>query len=239
MILDALKLGSVSYPVSFRKLFILTTHYSRRTPVRHDQVPALRSERSRIRQDSGRDLCAAGIQARRPLNNAGTGANLVQAGAKTAQGFEAMVGMHCVATLLFTQLLLPQLRAAASRTSASVRVVWTSSFLAEAASPANGIDFDRLETGTTDRTHDYAVSKVGTWMLDRELARRYGKDGIVSVIQNPGNLKAGSYAGTPTVAMFFIRPLLYEAKFGAYTELYAGLSPDITLESNNGAYVIP
>jgi len=38
--------------------------------------------------------------------------------------------------------------------------------------------------------------------------------------------------------MFFIAPLLNEPKFGDYTELYAGLSPDITLE-NNGAYVIP
>lgn len=29
--------------------------------------------------------------------------------------------------------------------------------------------------------------------------------------------------------------MLYEAKFGAYTELYAGLSPDIT-EEHNGAW---
>jgi hypothetical protein len=32
--------------------------------------------------------------------------------------------------------------------------------------------------------------------------------------------------------------LLHEAKFGAYTELYAGLSSEITLEKN-GAYIIP
>lgn len=65
-------------------------------------------------------------------NNGGTGANLVQPGARTAQGFEAMVDMHCIATLLFTQLLLPQLWAAVSAsptTPSSVRVVWTSSLL--------------------------------------------------------------------------------------------------------------
>lgn len=175
-------------------------------------------------------------------NNAGTGANMVDPGSKTKQGFEAMVGMHCVATLLFTQLVLPQLRAAvaASTTPGSVRVVWTSSFLAEAASPTNGVNFAALENGVSNRTQNYAVSKVGTWMLAREMARRHGngKDDIVSVVQNPGNLNAGSYSGTPPVAMFFIRPLLHHSIFGAYTELFAGLSPTISPEQN-GSYVIP
>lgn len=174
-------------------------------------------------------------------NNAGTGANVVEPGARTKQDLEAMIGMHCVAVLLLTQLLLPQLRAAvaaASGTPGSVRVVWTSSFLAEGASPPNGIEFDLLEKGTMNRTRNYAVSKVGNWMLGREMARRYGKDGIVSVVQNPGNLKTNAYDGNSGVVMFFLNRLLHEAKFGGYTELYAGLSPDITLE-NNGAYIIP
>ncbi|KAJ5853568.1 hypothetical protein N7534_006111 [Penicillium rubens] len=176
-------------------------------------------------------------------NNAGTGANLVEAGAKTAQRFEAIVGMHCIATLLFTELVRPQLQEAAAAPETargSVRVVWTSSFLAEGASPANGIDFAVLDNGTKYRTRNYAVSKVGTWILGLVLARRSNLDQekIVSVVQNPGNLNAGSYAGTPAVAMFFISPLLHEAKFGAYTELYAGLSSEITVEKN-GAYIIP
>lgn len=176
-------------------------------------------------------------------NNAGTGANRVEADARTAQGFESMMGMHCIATLLFTELLRPQLRAAAAAPETprgSVRVVWTSSFMAEGASPANGIDFTKLEEGHNDCTRNYSVSKVGTWMLGRELARRYQLDqeNIISVVQNPGNLNTGTYEGTPAVAMFFIRALLHESKFGAYTELYAGLSSEITLEQN-GAYVIP
>ncbi|KAF7596253.1 hypothetical protein BBP40_002786 [Aspergillus hancockii] len=58
-------------------------------------------------------------------NNAGTGANGVTIGQRTAQGLESMIGMHCVATLLFTQLLPPQLRAATatSGTSGKTRVV--------------------------------------------------------------------------------------------------------------------
>lgn len=32
--------------------------------------------------------------------------------------------------------------------------------------------------------------------------------------------------------------MLYPPKFGAYTELYAGWSPDITLKTN-GSYIVP
>ncbi|KAF7547338.1 hypothetical protein G7Z17_g7799 [Cylindrodendrum hubeiense] len=159
--------------------------------------------------------------------------------AKTVQGLESMVGMHCVATLLFTQLLEPQLRAAAaaSSTSGAVRVVWTASIAADQV-PPNGIEFELLDTGTEDRVRNYGVSKVSSWMLSREMAQRNGKHGIVSIAQNPGNVKAGSYEGAPATLMFFMNRILHEPKFGAYTELYAGLSPEITLE-HNGAYVIP
>ncbi|KAM5354043.1 hypothetical protein ACJ41O_000693 [Fusarium nematophilum] len=174
-------------------------------------------------------------------NNAGTGGYRVSPGARTAQGFEPMVGMHCVATLLFTTLLIPQLRAAAADAPGAARVVWTSSIVADQGSPPNGIDFDTLSTGTPDRVLNYAVSKTGSWMVSRELARRHGAgDGIISVAQNPGNVKAGSYEGAPATTMFFLnRFILHEPRFGAYTELYAGLSDEISLESNNGAYIIP
>lgn len=170
-------------------------------------------------------------------NNAGAGANNVEIGERTPQDLDPMVGTNCVATLLFTKLLVPQLRAA-STTESPARVVWTSSFLAEGASPTNGIDLNLLDKGTTDRVKNYAISKAGTWMLGREFARRYGNDGVVSVIQNPGNLRAGGYDKVPALTMFFIAPLLHEPTFGGYTELYVGLSLDITLEKN-GAYVIP
>ncbi|KAK9384414.1 Glucose/ribitol dehydrogenase [Lipomyces mesembrius] len=174
-------------------------------------------------------------------NNAGTGANGVTIGQRTAQDLEPMIGMHCVATLLFTQLLLPQLRAAAAASgeSGKTRVIWTSSGLAEAGSPPNGIDFDVLDKGTNKPLQNYGASKAGTWILSREFARRHGKDGIVSVCLNPGYLRTASFNGTPALVMFIMnRVMLHDAIFGAYTELYAGLSPDITLE-NSGSYIIP
>ena len=52
-----------------------------------------------------------------------------------------MIGMHCVATLLFTELHVPQLRKAASEgENGRTRVVWTSSGMAEEGSPKNGIE---------------------------------------------------------------------------------------------------
>jgi NAD(P)-dependent dehydrogenase (short-subunit alcohol dehydrogenase family) len=147
-----------------------------------------------------------------------------------------MVGMHCVATLLFTTLLIPQLRIAAAEPSSSARVVWTSSIVTDQGSPANGIDIEILHTGTSDRVLNYAVSKAGSWMLSREMARRHGAEGIVSVAQNPGNIRGGSYEGTPAATMWFLnRFVLHPTVYGAYTELFAGLSPDV----DNGAYIIP
>ncbi|OHW91204.1 NAD-binding Rossmann-fold-containing protein [Colletotrichum incanum] len=173
-------------------------------------------------------------------NNAGMGGLILPPGSRTKQGFEAMIGMHCIAAQLFTHLLLPQLRNAVTNApKGSVRVVWTSSFLADSHSPTNGIEFNLLEEGTMDRPRNYAQSKAGNWFLGHEMASRHGSEGIVSVTQNPGNLRAGSYVGTPALAMlFFDFFFLHDTKFGGYTELYAGLSPEISLE-NNGAYVIP
>ena len=166
---------------------------------------------------------------------------MVQLGDRTAQGFEPMIGMHCIATLLFTELLLPNLRASAEANGrcGKTRVVWTSSPAAERFSPHNGIVFDLLNTGSKDRFQNYGASKAGTWLLSREFAHRYGQDGILSITQNPGQLKAGSYAGMPWLMMVFLKLLiLYDPIFGAYTELYAGLSDDIEM-GDNGAYVIP
>ncbi|KAF4912434.1 putative oxidoreductase [Colletotrichum viniferum] len=172
-------------------------------------------------------------------NNAGTGGYGVKPGATTVQGFQAMIGMHCIAAQLFTHLLIPHLRAAATTApKGSVRVVWTSSFLGEGGTPTNGIDFATLESGTPDLVQNYAVSKLGNWMLGREMAVRYRADGIVSVAQNPGNIRAGSYAGTPGWVMMLLGPLMYETKLGGCTELYAGLSPEVSLETS-GCYVIP
>ena len=177
-------------------------------------------------------------------NNAGGGGYRVKEGARTVQGFEPMMGWHCIATLLFTTLLLPLLQAAANaereRSGAfggQTRVLWISSGMAETDTPKFGIDFDQLEG--TNRIKNYAMSKAGVWFLGREFARRYASDGILSLPVNPGNLKTNSWSGTPAPLMWvFNAVMLHDAIFGSYTALYAGISPTLTME-HSGQHIIP
>lgn len=170
-------------------------------------------------------------------NNAGCGPKRVQPGQKTVQGFEPMVGMHLIATLLLCKMLRSQLRAAvATSKPGAVRVIWVASKAVEGAA-RNGIDFEHLHNGK-DLHYNYGASNVGSWFLGREMAHRWSDDGIVSVALNPGNVKANSYENMGWATMLLIRPLLHETRLGAYTQLYAGLSDEIT-PKNSGAYIIP
>lgn len=157
----------------------------------------------------------------------------------TVQNIEGHIGINCVAPLLFTDLLLPQIKAAA-KANKSARIVWTGSAITEGKAPPGGINFKLIEAGkSTDPFADYAGSKVGNYWLAAECAKRYAKDGIISVCQNPGNLKSEFYRHQPALMMLFVNRILHEPKMGAYTELYAGLSPEMTPEINNGTYIWP
>ncbi|KAF2500919.1 NAD(P)-binding protein [Lophium mytilinum] len=171
-------------------------------------------------------------------NNAGIGGAPI--GTTTKQGIEGHIGVNCVGPLLFTQLLYPLLQAAAkSSAKGSVRVVWTSSPIVDMGAPKGGIDFKSIDSGKTmNSNRDYSCSKVGNWFLADEGAKRWGKDGIVSVVENPGNLNTSAYRYQSGFMMFFVKPILSEPKFGGYTMLYAGFTGDVGLESN-GAYIWP
>lgn len=172
-------------------------------------------------------------------NNAGVGA--VPVGSKTKQGIEAHMGINVVGPLLLTQLLLPKLQAAAVVSPKnSVRIIWSSSWLMEPRAPKGGYRLADIEKGGTNDSYvNYASSKAANWILADETAKRYGKYGILSVVQNPGNLDTQIYNTQPRLMMFFVRLFfLYPPKLGAYTELYAGLSPDIT-EKMPDALIIP
>ncbi|KAI0386909.1 NAD(P)-binding protein [Hypomontagnella monticulosa] len=170
-------------------------------------------------------------------NNAGNGC---PPGSVTKQGLEAHVGANCIAPLLFTHELLPLLRSAAQTAApGSVRVIWSGSSQIEMSSPLGGIDFARIEKPTTVTYEDYAASKAGNWFFAVEGARRWGRYGIVSVCQNPGNLYTGIYTKENWLFVAFLKMfVLYDSKYGAYTMLYSGLSPEVS-DDSNGAYIWP
>lgn len=178
------------------------------------------------------------------------------ANSRTKQGYDLEMGTNCLGPFLFTQFLLPTListtralrDAGLPANLAASRIVWTSSISIFAAAP-HGMVFDSQPTshGTmggptimTDIQLNYAQSKVGNVFHSAEIVRRYADEGIISIALDPGLLKTELQRNhTPAqkaMGKFFFK----DAKYGAYTELFAGFSPEVTVEkAKEGAFVIP
>ncbi|KAK7432133.1 short-chain alcohol dehydrogenase [Neonectria magnoliae] len=153
-------------------------------------------------------------------------------GSKTKQGYELQLGTNCVGPFLFTKLLTPLLQSTAkSAPKGSVRVVWVSSSAADSLSPRQGYEPDNLDYQKPRSIYfKYGVSKAGNYYHATEFARKYKQNGIISIPLNPGNLHSEL---DRTSAWWFYGARLftcYPPINGAYTELFAGLSPDITIE---------
>jgi retinol dehydrogenase-12 len=155
-------------------------------------------------------------------------------GSKTPQGHELQLGTNNVGTFMFTKLLTPILvTTARNESSGSVRVVWVASSATELGSPTpGGLLMDNLDYHKDKSAMDkYAISKVGNYFQATEFAKRYKTDGVASVSLNPGMLDSDLYRHQSALFGFFLRRvILHPPILGAYTELFAGLSPEITLE---------
>ena len=171
------------------------------------------------------------------FNNAGV--CLPPVGSVSAQGHELQLATNCLGHYLLTHLLLPILqRTAKAAPSASVRVIWTSSIMVDRAAPKSGIDISDLTSPPPDPRKNYVTSKTGNWFLAAALAEQVGSQGILSVTQNPGNLKTALFRHASWIFGLVIWPAQYKARMGAYTELWAGLSEELSIE-DGGKYVLP
>lgn len=171
------------------------------------------------------------------FNNAGVA--VPPRGSVSAQGHELQMATNCLGHYLLTQLLLPTLLHTAKNASpASVRVIWTSSIAVDVSAPKCGIDISSLTNPYPDQQKNYVTSKTGNWFLANALAAQVGSKGILSVTQNPGNLKTQLVRHAPWIVGFVASPLLHKAKMGAYTELWSGFSEELGIE-DGGRYIIP
>jgi retinol dehydrogenase-12 len=122
-----------------------------------------------------------------------------------------------------------------------VRVAWAGSLAIDAYAPSGGVTLNEngepvIESQTIQTI--YGVSKAANLFFASEFAKRNLSDGIVSVCFNPGNLRTELQRHVPKWQDILLSFMLYPAIFGAYTELWCGLSPDLTTEQN-GSYVGP
>ncbi|EHK21220.1 uncharacterized protein TRIVIDRAFT_52177 [Trichoderma virens Gv29-8] len=171
------------------------------------------------------------------FNNAGVG--YPEPGSKTKQGYELQLGVNCLGTFAFTKTLTPALVAAAKTAPAnSVRVIWVSSSAAEAIAPNNYVEnLSKIEK--MGAFEQYCVSKLGNYWHATEFAARYKADGVISIPLNPGNLDSDFWRTQGAVMTYILRKtLLYPPIYGAYTNLFAGFSPEVTLEKT-GTFVAP
>lgn len=154
---------------------------------------------------------------------------------RTPQGHEMHFGVNCLGPFLLTKLLTPTLVATAKDKATppnTVRVVFLSSFAADIFTDKNTIvDMANLDFHTDkEAKYRYGTSKAGDWIYGFELSKRYKAEGIIGLGVNPGNLKSGLFRHQGAVFRALTDPVNYPIVNGAYTELWAGLSPEVTLE---------
>jgi len=173
--------------------------------------------------------CAATILAQAEplhvlLNNAGL------AGQKrlTRQGFELTFGVNHLGHFLLTQLLLPRLLQ-----QPHSRIVNVSS---KAHYQALGIDFGELRRPGKGfgALHAYSVSKLANVLHAKELARRYGAQGLHAYSLHPGVIASDVWRQVPQPFRALLKLRMISNEQGAKTSLYCATSPEVA--EHNGRY---
>jgi retinol dehydrogenase-12 len=165
------------------------------------------------------------------FNNAGVG--YPEKGSKSKQGYELQLGVNCLGTFTFTKALTPALISAAKTAPINfVRVIWVSSSAAEAVSTKNYVE-NLSQVENMGAFEQYCVSKLGNYWHATEFAARYKDDGIISIPLNPGNLDSEFWRTQGALTTCILRrTLLYPPIYGAYTNLFAAFSPQVTTEKS-------
>ena len=168
---------------------------------------------------------------------------------KGAQDMDITYQTNILGPFLLAKLLLPVLKeTAASESKSTIRVSWAGSLAVVLGSPTGGVEFTAdgkdLKHGLTSPQTAYGTSKASNYLLAHAFGKMSGDtDGVLHNSYNPGNLETELQRHAKEAFGKFLNSLLglllYPAVFGAYTELYAGLSKDLNIEKDQGAYIVP
>ncbi|KAI0446711.1 NAD(P)-binding protein [Xylaria telfairii] len=163
-------------------------------------------------------------------------------GSIDAQGNELQFGTNCLGPYLLYKLLLPLLtRTASSSLTASVRVTWAGSVGVHVATPdPRGIVIENDGSPTDQGVKpNYVQTKVGNVFFAREFSKTTPQTGIIHAAFNPGNLRTELQRHWTGIDSWITDTfILYPAIFGAYTELWAAITPELTPDKS-GAYIYP
>jgi len=157
-------------------------------------------------------------------------------GSKTKQGYELQIGTNVLGHHLLQKLLTP-LVLNAVEPGFNPRVVWLSS-AAHLASPPKGIDWDSFRNASNSETlTSYGQSKTGN-IYQAYIYGQQNKD-VISLAVHPGYLQSELQRSYSKFGQFVMSKLfLFPTVYGSYTELFATLSPQVTLE-DSGRYIGP
>ena len=185
-------------------------------------------------------------------NNAGVSCPPV--GSVSKQGHELQFATNALGPYLLTKLLSPILISTAKTAEpADVRVVFTTSGAAETTTTTTSSEEDGTVSTKTnlalelshlisppENPHaNYAASKLANWFLADHFSKsNLGPRGVLSVVQNPGGMMTPLLRHMPSWVPLVFAPFLYPPRFGAYTQLFAGLSPDLRPE-DGGRWIQP
>ncbi|KAH9203315.1 putative short-chain dehydrogenase [Leptodontidium sp. 2 PMI_412] len=158
-------------------------------------------------------------------------------GSKDKLGHDLEMGTNCLAPYLMTGLLEPILIRTANTPGTppnSVRVVFVVSALNNGFVPGGAMSFDASGTPvviTNKFMGNYMQSKNGGAWLALHFADKLGKHGISL---HPGLMKTDLQRHWNTALKLTMYLSTKGPVYGAYSELFAGFSPEVTPEHNGG-----
>jgi NAD(P)-dependent dehydrogenase (short-subunit alcohol dehydrogenase family) len=158
------------------------------------------------------------------VNNAGI---MIPMERRTADGFEAHLGINHLAHFLFTNLVLDALRAAGG-----ARVVIVSSLAMSGATLTPALHDLNWEQRKFRGFASYGDSKLMNMMFARELYRRYARDGIVANGLHPGIIPTELARDQDRAGMILgllALPFMKSVARGAATTVYVATDPDLGL----------
>ncbi|KAG7663251.1 uncharacterized protein J8A68_003251 [[Candida] subhashii] len=166
-------------------------------------------------------------------------------GSKTKQGFELQLGTNVLGTHLLQRLLDPIfIKTSQENKKGESRIVWVAS-TAHQLAPLGGFHWEDLNFETiknfTSQTKGtlYGQSKAGNIIQARTWPLKHDAPNVISSSVCPGYLSTELQRYASWTEKLIYRYVLYDQRYGAYTELFAALSPDVQNRSHSISFGTP